>query len=411
MSPRTLRIGLVCLLISLMLLGCQEQPAEVAEESVVEAPAGSTPEVPQEATLPAAPPGVTIVADGRLLIREPVVPLSFVVGGRLLTLNVSEGDEVAAGDLLATIDDAALQNTVANAAANLAIAQANLAAAQVSPTEAQIAAAEAQIAVAEAGVASAQAAHDRLFAPLDYASIIEADARVAELELALQGAINVHEQLITNEILGAPEEQAREQVAAAQISLDAARARANQLRAGPTAADIASAEAGISQAEANLASAQANLAQLLTPVAEAQIAVYEAQVAQAELAVAQAEAALSDTQLLAPFAGTVMAVNGIVGLYVSPGSPILSIQDRHNLEFQTSNLSERDLAQIELGMPVQILFKSYPGEPVAGTVVRIGLEADGVVGDSATFPVSVRLEPAEVILRAGMTGRVEIAPP
>ena len=69
MSPRTLRIGLVCLLISLMLLGCQEQPAEVAEESVVEAPAGATPEGLQEATLPAAPPGVTIVADGRLLIR------------------------------------------------------------------------------------------------------------------------------------------------------------------------------------------------------------------------------------------------------------------------------------------------------------------------------------------------------
>ena len=410
MSPRTLRIGLLFLLISLVTLGCQEQPEEMAEDGDV-GPAGETTDVLPEPTLPAAPPGVTVVADGRLLIREPVVPLSFVVGGQLLSLNVAEGDEVSAGYLLATIDDVALQNNVATAAASLAIAQANLAAGRIPPSEAQIAAAEAQIAVAEAGVASAQAAYDRLFAPLDYAAIIEADARVAELELALQGAIDAHEQLITNEILGAPEEQAREQVAAAQISLDAARARANQLRAGPTAADIASAEAGISQAEANLASAQANLAQLLTPVAQEQMAVYEAQVAQAELALAQAEATLADTQLVAPFAGTVTAVSGVVGLYVNPGSPVLSIQDRSNLEFQTSNLSERDLAQIELDMPVQVMFKSYPGEPVAGTVVRIGLEADGVVGDSATFPVSVRLEPAELMLRAGMTGRVEIAPP
>ena len=297
MLPNWIRVGLLFILMALLTIACQEAPlVELAE-----APAGTSPSsAAATATVPSAPSGVTVVADGQLLVREPAVPLSFVTGGRLLTLPVAQGDEVTAGQPLATIDDAALQNAVASAAASLAIAQANLAAAQIPPNAAQIAAAEAQIAVAEAGIASAQAAYDRLFAPLDYAAIIEADARVADLELALQSAIDVHEQLITNEILGAPEEQAREQVAAAQINLDAAVARANQLRAGPTAADIASAEAGISQAAANLANAQASLDQLLTPVAPEQIAVYEAQVAQAALALDQAEAALADTVLVAP---------------------------------------------------------------------------------------------------------------
>ena len=60
---------------------------------------------------------------------------------------------------------------------------------------------------------------------------------------------------------------------------------------------------------------------------------------------------------------------------------------------------------------MQILFKSFPGEPVAGHVVHIGLEANGVVGDSATFPISIWLAETSLPLRAGMTGRVEISPP
>jgi len=79
------------------------------------------------------------------------------------------------------------------------------------------------------------------------------------------------------------------------------------------------------------------------------------------------------------------------------------------LEFHTSNLSERDLPQVEIGRPVRVLLKAYPDQPLTGTIVRIAPQAGPIVGDAATFAVMITLEPAGLDLRPGMTGRAEIA--
>lgn len=411
MMPAKFKSLMLLLLVGLFLIGCQNEPANVSVPGVELENVDIADVVQPAPTVGNRVANVTIVADGSLKVTEPVYPLSFVVSGRLLTLNVAAGDLIEAGDLIATVDDLALRNAVANAEVNLTVAQASLAAAQIPATAGQIASAEAQVAIAEAGIVSAQASLDRLFVPLDYASIIEADARVVDAELALQSAINGHEQLILNEILGAPEEAARQQVAAAQINLDAARARANQSRRGPTEADIEGAEAAIAQAEANLASAAASLDQLLAPIPTEQTAVAEAQIVQAELALSQTQQALVDVELYAPFGGTIIEVPMAVGLQVGPGTPIVTIQNRSLMEFQTTNLSERDLGQIETGLDVEVILKSFPQERIPGTVVRIGRQADGIIGDSATFPIIIVLDAGDIELREGMTGRVEISPP
>jgi hypothetical protein len=71
-------------------------------------------------------------------------------------------------------------------------------------------------------------------------------------------------------------------------------------------------------------------------------------------------------------------------------------------------LSERDLAEVLAGQTAVITLKTFPNDLINGTVVRIGLQAEGVVGDSATFPVMIGLDTAVLDIRPGMTGRVEI---
>jgi hypothetical protein len=96
---------------------------------------------------------------------------------------------------------------------------------------------------------------------------------------------------------------------------------------------------------------------------------------------------------------------------VGGGSPIVTLIDTTNIEFHTTNLSERDLAQIEPGQSVEITFKAYPDQPVQGVVSRIAPQAGPEpLGDAATFPVIISLNETDLELLIGMTGRIEILP-
>lgn len=70
-------------------------------------------------------PGDVRVAAGTVRLRRET-PLAFVEAGRIDTLAVREGDRVAAGQLLASLDRSAIDATVAAAAADQARARADL---------------------------------------------------------------------------------------------------------------------------------------------------------------------------------------------------------------------------------------------------------------------------------------------
>jgi multidrug resistance efflux pump len=122
-----------------------------------------------------------------------------------------------------------------------------------------------------------------------------------------------------------------------------------------------------------------------THIASARLQVEQAQptLEQAEFVLYQARSVLDDAALLAPWHGTVLSIDVAPGGIVGAGTPILTLLDTGRLQFQTSNLSERDLADIEPGQEVRISLKTYPGQEISGTVVRIVPQASGAIGMAA----------------------------
>lgn len=376
------------------------------------------------ATPTAVPRGITILADGVIEAVQPALPLSFETGGKLLSLWVQAGAVVQAGDLIATLDDAALQEAIANASLQVDQAENSLAQAQADldnllnwePDELALAQAQANLTAAETALANAETQDAAAGNSVTQArvSVEQAERSLADALAAQTTAYDPGREWEMNtpwmaDALKAEREGADRAVEVAGEQLEVARANyalaiagVNNDTAVSAAANVASAQQVLDQAQQGPKEAEIEAARLRLEQAEIALA-------QSELSLSQAEAALTKTELLAPWAGTVLHVETAPGALVGSGTPIVTLLDMTQLEFHTTNLSERDLAQINPGLPAVITLKAYPNDPIPATVARIGLQAGTAVGDAATFPVILALAETELDIRPGMTGRAEIS--
>jgi HlyD family secretion protein len=146
------------------------------------------------------------------------VELSFdVYKVELIELNVTPGQKVKAGDVLARIDPTTFERAVTQAAADLTVAQDNLEKAKNPYTELDLTQAKVAVAQAEVALKEAQENLEKVRNP------------VTELELA----------------------EARLAVDQAKMKLEEAKENLASVKAGPTKAELASAEAALAAAEEN----------------------------------------------------------------------------------------------------------------------------------------------------------------
>ncbi len=431
-------IGLVLALLLLSAceqLGGGEAPptATPAAKDMVTAEATATPR-------PVYDSGTTILAEGALVAMHPQLPLGFSTNGRLLSLNVQAGDQIDAGELIAALDDSDKQDALVDAGLAVRQAENSLAQAQLSldnllnwePDETAVAQAQASLAAAESTLENAQSQ--------DAASGYSVTAAKVQLEQAEQALVDAQEAYDTafdpgrdweqfiddpscrtaeqfpnctgppySDVIKAEREAAVNFIPNAEDQLRIARANYNLAIAGLNSNSAVSAEASI--ASARQALQQALKGPAPEDIAAARLGVEQAQLAleQARLNLAKVEESLADTQLTAPWAGTVLSVDSAPGSFVGAGTAVVTLLDTEALLFQTNNLSERDLAQLSPGLPAVVTLKTYANEPIGGEVVRIAPRAEGSIGDAATFAVLIRLEERDLQLLPGMTGRVEIS--
>lgn len=275
-------------------------------------------------------------------------------GARVARLLVAEGEEVAAGQVLAEMHDLPRkQAALAQAEASLALAEARLARLKAAGRDTEIAAARARVAAAEAAEQSAVR-----------------EARRAEA------------------LLRTP--------AGNQATWDRARFAA-------------------AQATAERTRAEAELEALLSPRAE-DVAVAEAEVAASRAAVVEARAARDLARIVAPIAGTVLKVHARPGERV-PEDGLLELADLSALDV-VAEVYETDLPRVREGASAQVFVPGSDRVVAARVVDvgwRVGrqsvLSPDPVASiDSRVVEVRLRLDAAaNDVLRRRTNMQVQVS--
>jgi HlyD family secretion protein len=336
----------------------------------------------------------TIAADGEVVLPIPPQTFSFqssAVSGTIAEVYVVPGQEVKKGDLVARVDDTDLRNALTKAEASLTLLQA-----QIESEEAP--ALPGDIAEAEASLEAAQAELDRLLSLPSAEAITQAAADLSLRRIELRKAQEAYDQVAYAEGVGMSPQAAELQKAT--LNYERAQAAYNEAIKPATESQIAAARLKVVQAQNQLNKLQTGL----RPEAQA---VNQARLREAQLQVDQARNNLAKAQLFAPWDGIVTAVNAAPG--VSSANASLTIAQVEPLRFATSNFSERNLADIQVGDKADIFLKAYPNIPFPAVIYRIELESSRKDGDTALFTVYLDFNSGEYEVQPGMTGRVEIS--
>ncbi len=328
------------------------------------------------------------------------------IGGTVAEVAVEPGTQVAAGDLLLRLDDARVAQRALEAAAALEAARAELALLEAGPRSEEIAAAEEELTAAQAAVARAAAQRDQLTGGVTDAAIAAAEAQVEAASAQRLQALYERDAVYERTADAEERENADYRLHAAREALEAAEIKLEVLRSG-TGDQLREADAGVWMAAAQRDVAQAQLDLLRAGHPAEEVAAAQARVQQAEAALQAAQVTLARATLRAPFAGIVTRVPIEVGDVVSPGRPVAVLADPESYRAYTTNLSELDVARIEVGQPTEVQVDALPGQSFAGVVEAIALRPGNYHGD-VVYEVTVRLEDAgSAPLRWGMNATID----
>ncbi len=197
---------------------------------------------------------------------------------------------------------------------------------------------------------------------------------------------------------------ARIQSAAYRAALQAARARAVQLRL-----ETEQAQRDLERAET--LSRQGVIATTEVETARTKRAALAAQADAAQADANQAAASLAHTDVRAPFAGTVLRKDAEVGEMVAPSSAgggltrtaIVTMADLSTLEVEV-DVNEAYIAQVHGGQPCRITLDAYPDTSFAGRVRQVVPTADR---QKATVQVKVSILDRDPRILPEMGAKVE----
>ena len=132
----------------------------------------------------------------------------------------------------------------------------------------------------------------------------------------------------------------------------------------------------------------------------------DARVQQTQVALELAQINLAESTLTAPFDGTVASVSVIPGEFVPSDQTVVTLATLNDLQLETTDLSERDIAKVKIGSSVNIFIEAL-NENFSGKVISISPKADTGSGD-VVFKVTIAFDQQPENLLWGMTAIVTI---
>ncbi len=328
------------------------------------------------------------------------VNLAWLTSGQVDQLLAHIGDQVKAGDVLATLLQSSLPQNILLAQSDLVTAQRNLDAAKNSGTGS--AQAQVNLYTAQQSYNSAKATYDMLIGQshgATNATIQNLQAQVTIAQNNLNRAQNAYNALSSLADSDPTKAQAYTSLYNAQQALATATANLNGLVLPPSATNIQKALANMTLAQAQLADAQRAWDLVKNGPDANAIAVAQAQVL-------AAQDLIDEAQLTAPFDGTITQENVIPQAIVTTGTQAFRIDNLSSLVV-TVQVTEIDINSIKAGQPATIIFDAIPNKSYAGTVVHSDLA--GTVGsNSVNFSVTVQITNADALIKPGMAANVTI---
>lgn len=195
--------------------------------------------------------------------------------------------------------------------------------------------------------------------------------------------------------------EARQQVAVAAATLEAARRTAERV-----GADLARAEAVLalarldhqrktdllatraaSQADVDKAAEGLRIAEADLKRAHAAIAEAESLIVTAEKTLAYRQEQLAFTEIRAPYDGLIIRRDRNPGDVLVPGASLMELVSLDEL-WVSAWVDETAIPALGSGQPARVVFRSEPGRDYPGTVARLGHEADR---ETREFLVDVRV--------------------
>ena len=317
---------------------------------------------------------VPLVLTGIVTTNDVVV--SPQIAGRIEQLNVSEGDQVKAGQMIAVLDSGELEQEEAYYSAGAATASSQVAESeaalryQARQVTDQIRQAEANLAATEAQQMAARAELENSKVTLDRAERMSKEGVVAQQEL----------------------DQAKTAYQVAQSKIDSL---AKQIDAQHAAVELARSNAD--QVSIRRSQLQANQKQQAAAAAQH----------------AKAGVRLGYTELRAPIDAVVDVRAARIGEVVTPGQPVVTLINPDDL-WVRANVEETYIDRVRVGDKLKVRLPS--GEEREGTVFYRGVEAafatqrdvSRTKRDIKTFEIRLRVDNKDRRLAVGMTAYVEL---
>jgi len=348
-------------------------------------------------------PAASVSSNGNVVASAILVPmqdaeLAFVTGGTVAKVNAKVGDRVTDGYILVELD---------NTLAQLDVERANRTIRELTSSAA--------IAAAEQAVANTQETYDDAKKKVDSLKYRNSDSvtidylqdQVTLAQDALDRARDAYKKTAGLSDLDPARAKAGTNLYNAQQAYNTAVNNLSWYTSLPSENDIAMVNADFDAAAAALQEAKWYLSELRgesIPADATGAQLSQLQQARNDLAVAQNR--LDQSRLIAPISGVITQVNVVSGEYATPGKILIVISEVDQLQVKTTDLSERDVVKVQVGVPATISIEAL-GQEFDGKVFSISPLA-GTLGGDVVYEVTINFDKQPEGALAGMTADVTI---
>ncbi|KAE9636282.1 efflux RND transporter periplasmic adaptor subunit [Defluviitalea raffinosedens] len=297
----------------------------------------------------------TFTYGGKINPKQQIT-VSSKIAGKVKAVNFDIGDVVKAGDILFTLDETDLKNTIRT-------------------LEAQIKSAEAAVNMSKVGLNSAKGSQQE-----QQKNQLESNLQMAEIKL--QDAKKAYEDMKALYEIGSASKQQLDQM---KTAYDTAAIGYNSAKEAYDLFINKLSKESVEQAQTQVAQAMASKESL-------------------EVQLANAYETLKDAAVRSPIDGIVSSRTIDAGEMVSGAvAPFTIIQ--MDTVFVEVNVSEQVINKLEKGQKVDVYVSSAFSEPFEGTIYAISPAAD----QTFTYPVKIEIPNKDGLLKPGMFAEVEFA--